>query len=155
MEKSEIYYQYALGRLQEQDQRNRDIELKVIGIFGVAVTVVGFGMFLFRDASALSNWGLVLMAVVGVAFLLVLVSVFLSLLARNWRRDPPISEVAKAVRDNYEEPVDTWLGRQIDNAVTCNEKIINTKALCLNLALGGLSVEVVFLFIVAMLTRYI
>ena len=48
MLKAELYYHVAHAHRQEQDQRNRDFDLKAAGSLGIATTITGMGAILLN-----------------------------------------------------------------------------------------------------------
>ena len=51
MDKFELYYQMAQAQLQDQADRNREVEYKATGILGLAVTLMGISVIVIKDFS--------------------------------------------------------------------------------------------------------
>ena len=52
MDDTELYYQVAYARLQDQDARNRELEGKSISLLGAASLLVSIGALLLKDFSS-------------------------------------------------------------------------------------------------------
>ena len=58
MHKYELYYQIALSKMEEQEQRRRSFDTRASGISAVAVALTGVAMLALRDFDPdLSNRG--------------------------------------------------------------------------------------------------
>ena len=94
MLKGELYYHVAYAHLQEQEQRNRDFDLKAAGCLGIATTITGMGAILLngflnssgREMSTLSIVFIALSALVYICTLgcgLLVMKLFLGTIARD------------------------------------------------------------------------
>ena len=135
MNKVELYYHYALSRLEEQEERFRDLERKAAVLLTLASILIAAGAISIKDFSvgsrvALSDATLFSAAVLGVLFLLTLFYILESLWPRSWQRDPGLPDVGKHVRDEdvRDEIMTRWAGDQIRNAAAVNEDTLLKKA---------------------------
>ena len=159
MDDTELYYQVAYARLQDQDARNRELEGKSISLLGAASLLVSIGALLLKDFSSnptqLSYASLAAAIVMGVAFVGILAAVIKTLRPRGWMRNPRPSKLAEHMMDKCKnEPLEVWAGQELTRSLAKNEPFIEAKAdavlwaiWCvgiLALALGALAVSLRF-----------
>lgn len=135
MDKYELYYKVAQSKLVDQDDRDRQINLRATGVMAVGTTLVGF------VALTLGNWpGWALpLAAMTLLFWAVESALVLSVVrTRDWHRSPKFDELDKYV-DQYEvDGLTLWVSRAVGASYTNNEQIIDLKSRRLNYAMYGL-----------------
>ena len=148
MEQTELYYQLAQSNLQDQDQRNRELELKATAILGVTSTLVGIGVLVLKTLSGVDGEGLsqtpviLFMSVLGAGFLIVFFGTVNALRPRDWRRDPELADIEQDLTAYEPHVLEKWVGDQVQNNVNRNEPIVDSKVQSLLFAITGLGVVV-------------
>ena len=151
MNKAELYYQVTHERLDDQDDRNRVIELKASGTLGLSITLMGIAVIVAKgfstgSAQTLSTTSLTLFLGMGVWFLAVAVLALLISWARDFRRDPYLAKFAEYVAEDYKpEAMIEWIGDGYRDSVISNERTIERKASHLQLAMLALIGQVALL----------
>ncbi len=159
MDKFELYYQVAFSHLLEQDQRNRDLEIKASGTLGVGVAIVGLAALVIADFSTssslrLSAYTFLSLAALGIMFVGVFVCTIYTLWVRSgWDRRPDPEELAENLSKFNDNELAEWVGDGISKAYKINEKNLVGKANAIRLGMTALSAETVFLALLAITTR--
>ena len=159
MDSVELYYQVAQSHLLEQDQRNRDLELKATGTSGVGIALVGLAALVMADfsgvsANKLSALTFVLAGALGVTFLVAFYYSLRTLWVRDdWDRRPMPRELAGHLSNYPEKELVEWVADGITCAHEINERVLITKANAVKRAMLALSSETVFLALLAISTR--
>ena len=120
MLKGELYYHVAHAHLQEQDQRNRDFDLKAAGCLGIATTITGMGAillngFLNNSSREMTTLSLVFIALSALVYICTLGCGLLVMRLREWRFDPDLSKFAAYLPDYGDEAFVEWAGDQFKN----------------------------------------
>ena len=91
MLKAELYYHVAHAHRQEQDQRNRDFDLKAAGSLGIATTITGMGAILLNGFLNSSSREMTTLSLVFIALsaLVYICTLGVCPRIRSWRRKPP------------------------------------------------------------------
>lgn len=145
MNTEELYYQVASAHQLDQDDRNRQLELKASGTLGVAVALMGIGAVILTDFSTAdvptAAWLFALG--LGLAFLAVAIAAFDVLWPRTFSRAPNLEQFSKHIEEgSFEESTMVeWIGDQFSANINSNEPIIIAKAKALNLAMLILVVQ--------------
>ena len=152
MDKAELYYQVAHSHLQEQDQRNRDFDMKAIGVIGVSATLAGIAAIVLKDFSGastdLSTLPIALTIFVGITFLAAFCFGLNTVRPGKWRRDPNLNDFASHLPDYADDVLIEWAGDQFRNAVEKNDAALKMKAtsvLCAIIALFFLAAALIAL----------
>jgi uncharacterized SAM-binding protein YcdF (DUF218 family) len=133
MLKGELYYHVAHAHLQEQDQRNRDFDLKAAGCLGIATTITGMGAillngFLNNSSREMTTLSLVFIALSALVYICTLACGLLVMRLREWRFDPDLSKFAAYLPDYDDEAFVEWAGDQFKNSAESNSKVLARKA---------------------------
>ena len=133
MLKGELYYHVAHAHLQEQDQRNRDFDLKAAGCLGIATTITGMGAillngFLNNSNREMATLSLVFIVLSALVYICTLSCGLLVMKLRKWRFDPDLSKFAAYLPDYDDEAFVEWAGDQFKNSAECNSKVLAQKA---------------------------
>ena len=155
MQKTELYYQVALSQMEEQEQRNQAIDLKMSGLITLSVTLVGVAAIVLKDFSqnqSIANWSTNPVALVGLALFLFVMTCGAWVLSprSGWRRDPDLKRFREHLPDYGDEVFVKWAGDQLGNAVEANEPKLNNKFKWLGYAIWALAVQVVCLIVLAL-----
>ena len=151
MLKRELYYHVTHAHLQEQEQRNRDFDLKAAGCLGIATTITGMGAILlngFMNSSSreMPTLALVFIALSALVYICTLGCGLLVMKLRDWRLDPDLSKFAAYLPDYDDDAFVEWAGDQFKNAAESNSKVLDRKAWFL-MASFGLTLSLpIFLF---------
>ena len=132
MLKAELYYHVAHAHRQEQDQRNRDFDLKAAGSLGIATTITGMGAillngFLNSSSREMTTLSLVFIALSALVYICTLGCGLLAMRLREWRFDPDLSKFAAYLPDYGDEAFVEWAGDQFKNSAESNSKVLARK----------------------------
>ena len=133
MLKGELYYHVAYAHLQEQEQRNRDFDLKAAGCLGIATTITGMGAillngFLNSSGREMATLSLVFIALSALVYICTLGCGLLVMKLRDWRLDPDLSKFAAHLPNYDDDAFVEWAGDQFKNAAEANSKVLARKA---------------------------
>ena len=134
MLKEELYYHVTHAHLLEQEQRNRDFDLKAAGCLGIATTITAMGAillngFLNSSSREMATLSLVIIALSALVYFCTLVCGLLVMRLRDWRLDPDLSKFAEFLPDYDDDAAFVeWAGDQFKNAAECNSKVLARKA---------------------------
>ena len=133
MLKEELYYHVAHAHLQEQEQRNRDFDLKAAGCLGIATTITAMGAillngFLNSSSREMATLSLVIIALSALVYICTLGCGLLVMRLREWRLDPDLSKFAEYLPDYDDDAFVEWAGDQFKNAAEFNSKVLARKA---------------------------
>ena len=159
MNRQELYYQVAHSQKAEQEQRNRQLEIKATWTLGFASTLVGVAVIVLKDFSGSGDLSFdtpTLLVLVGfvLAFLSIVVSALNVIRIRTWRHDPILADFAKVLYDYEEDGLTEWAGDQFKNAVEANEGLLTAKAKSVTWSLGSLAALVLFLGALSITIRF-
>ena len=151
MDKQERFYQLALGRLKEQDQRNRDLDLKAGACLAVATTILTIAALVLNaslqdSAAAILCPELVFMVLGAAAYVGVVVNTASTMRPRTWELGPKLSDISQQL-DSYEDDV---LLQELNALLACNtdanETVLQEKATAFKHALWMLVLLPALLF---------
>ena len=142
MLKGELYYHVTHAHLQEQEQRNRDFDLKAAGCLGIATTITGMGAillngFLNSSSREMATLSLVFIALSALVYICTLGCGLLVMKLRDWRLDPDLSKFAAYLPDYDDDAFVEWAGDQFKNAAESNSKVLDRKAWFLMASFGA------------------
>ena len=118
---------------QEQQQWNRDLDLKAAGCLGIATTITGMGAillngFLNSSGREMATLSLVFIVLSALVYLCTLGCGLLVMKLRDWRLDPDLSKFAAYLPDHDDDAFVEWAGDQFKNAAEFNSKVLARKA---------------------------
>ena len=156
MLKEELYYHVTHAHQQEQQQRNRDFDLKAAGCLGIATTIAGIGAillngFLNSSGGEMSTLSLVFIVLSALVYICTLGCGLLVMILRDWRLDPDLSDFAAHLPNYDDDAFVEWAGDQFKNAAEPNSKVLARKARFL-MASFGLTFFLPFLLFALVLT---
>ena len=132
MNKVDVYYQVAAGHRLEQEQRNRDFDLKAMGCAGIATTITSMGAILLNGILSapireLTVLPIALICLTALVYLGALASSLLVIMLRDWRIDPVLNLFARHLPGFEDRAIVEWAGDQFRNAAEENSKILAKK----------------------------
>lgn len=145
MNTEELYYQVAHSHQLDQDDRNRQLEIKASGTLALAVALIGIGAVVWTDLSTkdvpTAAWLFALG--LGLSFLAVAIAAFGVLRPRVWDRAPELERFSENIVEGRFEgsALIEWVGDQFSKNISSNEAIIEAKASTLTWAMLGLVVQ--------------
>ena len=154
METSELYYQIGQSQVQEQNERNREIDTKLASALGLAVTLGGITAVVLKDFTGnpdatVSGLTTGTALAVGGLFITVCFFALAGLRARDWRADPDLQNFSTLLSTHPKSDLVEWTGDQLRDSVVCNDKALNRKATHLNRTLASLGFMVLCLMFLA------
>ena len=160
MKKYDLYLKMAVSQFDEQERRNRDIDVKMSGLITLSAALVAVEALVFKAApiGSLDGWtyaALIPAAVHAVAFLGVMFFGYLVIKSRKWYSDPKL-EYLKEHLDNYcDDGLTLWVGGLLAESVECNKKNLGQKFSHLRRSIWSLAVQVLALLATSILVVFL
>ena len=160
MNKYDLYYQIAKSALDDQDQRNRELQGKATHLASLSILLLSLGVIVLKDFSgtgmvALSAISWVFLAKALGLFICTVVSAIQVLKPDDWVRNPAVKDFAPYIDDTAyaDSRMLKWAADETDKSVQKNERLINRKAAWLRVGFVSASLLVVMIGVLAVLVR--
>lgn len=143
MDKTDLYYQVALEKLQSQEALHAEWSSKAGAVLAAGAALIGIGAIIIGlspvKTPATSPITIAMSVALG-AYVMAAISGFLVLRARDWYHQPTAGELAQYL--NYDDGgLTEWVGDGYSQSVECNKTCLNDMAQRLQYAIGFLVVE--------------
>ena len=133
MDRFELYYQYALSKIQEQNERKQSLEVKARNSIGLSIALLGVaGLMVSSFATDSVNKSDFAWTVIGLIIALFLLSVAFSirtLYVYEWYINPAPQTFQENIqnRDYTEEGILEWAADDMLSAYSLNELTLQDK----------------------------
>lgn len=157
MNKHELYYQIAKSHLEDQDQRNREIQSKSIRLAQFAILTASAGIVLLQDFNGVQSTPIAWIGI-GVSltfFAAAMIATGMIVQIKGWIRNPSARSVAVHVKDDdiTDDGLTKWTADAITDSIERNEQIIQSKSCWFNLEMLSLALLVLSIGIFAIVAR--
>ena len=147
MNRYELYYQYALSKIQEQNERKQSLEVKARNSIGLSIALLGVaGLMVSNFASDMvskSDFSWTIIGLIIVFFLSSIAFSMRTLYVYEWHINPDPNELQQTVQnsDYTTEDLLEWAAEGMISAYNTNESTLKGKDAKLRLALATLSFQ--------------
>lgn len=135
MDKHELYYEVARIKYQETYQRNRDFDVKAMGLLTLSVALVGVAGIVVRASGTpsepvLTGFAVSLAAALMIAWAVTFSCALRTLFLRNWAAQPELNAFVEYIdsEDYDDDQMLRWAADQFKNANNQNREVLNEKA---------------------------
>lgn len=130
----------SFSQLKEQRESQRGIDQKVSGLIGISATLVGVAAIVLKDFSGspegLSWVSALLASVIALTFLAEVYWGYQIMKPREFRHDPDLEKFSEYLGGDYADDAFVgWMGDQLRNSVSYNDKMLKAKVEDLHRAL--------------------
>ena len=150
MNKYDLYLKMAVSQLDEQERRNRDIDVKMSGLTTLSAALVAVEALVFKEApfeklDYLTYAALISVAVHAGAFLGVILCGFFVVKSRKWYYDPKLEYLDENLDKYSGDGLTLWVGGLLAESVDWNEDNLVQKFSHLKRSIWILAVQVLAL----------
>ncbi len=158
MNRFELYYQYALSKIQEQNERKHSLEVKARNSIGLSIALLGVaGLIVSNFATGLVDKSDFSWTIIGLILIFFLLSMALSLrtlYVYEWHINPDPNKLQQNIQNpNYttegllEWAADGMLSAYNTNELTLQDKDAKLRWAMASLSLQGASLGLLMLFV--------
>ena len=147
MDKLKLYYQYALSKIQEQNERKQSLEVKARNSIGLSIALLGVaGLMVSNFATDMVSKSDFAWTIIGLIIVLFLFSIAFSirtLYVYEWHINPDVKELQQNIQnsDYTTDDLLEWAADGMLSAYNANELTLRDKDAKLRLALSTLSFQ--------------
>ncbi len=138
MDNLTLYYEFARGRLQSQENLNRDYNTRAYNTAALSVALAGVATVILnldKDNAAFDVNILSSMIAFGALFLVVAVAAFRVLWLRDWDAGPKVNEFGIYTDTQSEFTLKWWAAETYRESIKSNKNILEHKAKFLNVGI--------------------
>ena len=124
----------AASRLEDQDNRNRELESKSVSLVGIGALLTSMGVLSLLDFSMVPEQGLSRFSIgaiigLGAAFLVVLLTALFVLWPRTWVRNPDLKKFMEYLEaGRTDDELNMWAGDEVCRNLKSNESKVTCKS---------------------------
>lgn len=160
MDRFEFYYQYALSKIKEQNERKQSLEVKARNSMGLSIALLGVAGLIVSnfstDMMSKSDFAWTIIGLILVASLFCIALSLRSLYVHEWHINPAPETLQQHLKNpEYADAVLLeWAADGMISAYSINESTLQDKDTKLRLALATLSFQGAFLGLLMLVTRF-